>query len=93
MPPWIVLRFKAYLKLLDWTGRQIRDEKRGSIPAHLQPILDRLQINGKVWVVKVNEFGRTYLRAAGSPKSLTAEAVRQVSNWLQGTKTAASAFS
>ena len=85
-------RLKAYLKLLDWTGRQIRDDKRGSIPSHLQPILDRLQINGDVWVETVKEFGRKFRRAAGSPDSLAAEAARQDSNWLQGTRNAATVF-
>ena len=86
------VRLKAYLKLLDWTGRQIRDDKRGSIPSHLQPILDRLQINGDVWVETVKEFGRKFRRAAGSPESLSAEAARQDSNWLQGTHAAATVF-
>ena len=86
------VRLKAYLKLLDWTGRQIRDDKRGSIPSHLQPIIDRLQINGDVWVETVKEFGRKFRRAAGSPDSLAAEAARQDSNWLQGTRNAATVF-
>ena len=86
------VRLKAYLKLLDWTGRQIRDDKRGSIPSHLQPILDRLQINGDVWVETVQEFGRKFRRAAGSPESLAAEAARQDSHWLQGTRNAATVF-
>ena len=86
------VRLKAYLKLLDWTGGQIRDDKRGSIPSHLQPILDRLQINGDVWVETVQEFGRKFRRAAGSPESLAAEAARQDSHWLQGTRNAATVF-
>jgi hypothetical protein len=35
-----------YLELLDWTGRQLRAGTRGAIPAHLTPILGR--INGFV---------------------------------------------
>ena len=30
-----------YLKLLDWTGRQFRTDKRGVIPAGCTPILNR----------------------------------------------------
>jgi REP element-mobilizing transposase RayT len=40
------MRFADYLELLDWTGRQILHGKRGSIPAELKPILERLQIGG-----------------------------------------------
>jgi hypothetical protein len=38
------------LRLLDWTGRQIRREKRGAIPADLAPILQRLHVAGDMWV-------------------------------------------
>jgi len=31
-----------YLKLLDWTGRQIRIDKTGRIPDECAPILERL---------------------------------------------------
>ena len=30
-----------YLQLLDWTGRQIRSDKRGAMPAHLEPLFER----------------------------------------------------
>ena len=35
-----------YLALLDWTGRQLRRDKRGAIPAELAPIMERLSVNG-----------------------------------------------
>ncbi len=31
-----------YLELLDWTGRQVKEGKRGKIPPHLANILERL---------------------------------------------------
>ena len=42
-----------YLRLLDWTGRQARPDKRGAIPGELAPILSRLQLSvhpGLSWV-------------------------------------------
>jgi len=44
------LRFSDYLELVDWTGRQLREGKRGSISEGLPPILDRLQIDPKRWL-------------------------------------------
>lgn len=36
-----------YLQPLDWTGRQIRREKRGSLPANLETLFERLGISTK----------------------------------------------
>ncbi|VAX09555.1 hypothetical protein MNBD_GAMMA26-343 [hydrothermal vent metagenome] len=38
---------EAAMALMDWTGRAIRDGKRGAIPAHLASILVRLGIEEK----------------------------------------------
>ena len=35
---------------MDWTGRIIREDKRGSIPAEMPPILARLAIEPKYWI-------------------------------------------
>ena len=48
---------EQYLSLLDWTGRQVRQDKRGSIPADLAPILERLQIVEEQWFETVLNFG------------------------------------
>ena len=45
-----------YLQLLDWTGRQIRSGKRGAIPKHLAPILERLDMSPDFWVDYVRQF-------------------------------------
>jgi hypothetical protein len=34
-----------YFWLVDWTGRAIHDDKRGSIPIELSPIIERLKLN------------------------------------------------
>ncbi|MFW5882647.1 MAG: hypothetical protein ACOCVS_03340, partial [Planctomycetota bacterium] len=39
------LRLDDYLELVDQTGRIIASGKRGAIPPHLAPILQRLQID------------------------------------------------
>jgi hypothetical protein len=31
-----------YFEVTDWVGRQLRHDKRGAIPAHLDPILERI---------------------------------------------------
>ena len=72
------MNLRQYLKLLDWTGRQLRPDKRGAIPADVAPILDRLQLSSETWVDLIENFGRWFRRAAGRAESLAREAVRRV---------------
>ena len=71
-----------YLELLDWTGRQLRAEKVGSIPVHLAPILQRIGLDALGWCDVVRKFGRIFKRAAGTPESLAGEASRRGQGWL-----------
>lgn len=73
-----------YLQLLDWTGRAIRTDRRGSIPADLAPILTRIGVDGEHWFEAVTRFGKLFKRAAGSAEHLAAEAGRRGVRWLQG---------
>jgi hypothetical protein len=66
-----------YLELLDWTGRQLHADKRGVIPSHLLPILDRLGIDSTSWCDLVKNFGKLFKRAAGRLDSLASEAARR----------------
>ncbi len=56
--------------LLDWTGRELRADKRGAIPEHLAPIVERLGLNQSNWVETVRGFGRLFKQAAGRSSSL-----------------------
>ena len=61
-----------YLKLLDWTGRQFRTDKRGSIPAACAPILDRLDCSEESWFDPVKNFRKRFRNEAGSLLSVRA---------------------
>jgi len=47
---------KDYLALVGWTGRILREDKRGSISADLLPILARLAIEPKHWLFLATQF-------------------------------------
>jgi REP element-mobilizing transposase RayT len=83
---------RQYLELLDWTGRQVRRDKRGAIPADVAPLFDRLQLSRETWVETVQHFGRWFRRAAGRPSSLAAEAARRSRRWLAGISHSREAF-
>ena len=52
----ILFSFKEYLALLDWTGRIIRDDKRGCIDNTAPSILDRLEITTDQWRMNTTQF-------------------------------------
>ena len=54
-----------YLKLVDWTGRQIRRDKVGSVPAECAPILERLECSAETWLVFVKNFRKRFRNEAG----------------------------
>jgi len=89
---YLPMTFAEYLSLLDWTGREIRSDKRGSIPAELSPIFERLRINAEVWVEAVRNFGRWFRTAAGRVDSLMHEAKRRGRRYLQGERHSRLAF-
>jgi len=78
--------------LLDWTGREHRADKRGAIPDHLAPILDRLGLNRSNWVEAVRGFGRMFKQAAGGSSSLVGAPARCSRRWFQGRAAARAAF-
>ncbi len=63
-----------YLQLLDWTGGQIRSDKRGAMQAHLQPLFERLGISTELWVDCVLNFRKWFRLSVGRPKSMEAAA-------------------
>jgi hypothetical protein len=78
--------------LLDWTGREIRADKRGAIPDQLAPLLDRLGLDRSNWVNTVRDFGRMFKQAAGRVSSLARAAPRCSRRWFQGKGAAQAAF-
>ena len=52
----ILFNFKDYLALVDWTGRIIRNDKRGQVDSALPPILNRLHINADQWRINATQF-------------------------------------
>jgi hypothetical protein len=59
-----------YFALLDWSGKQLRGGKRGSIPAELAPILDRLDLEVDHWLQGIQSFGEWFSDFAGRRATL-----------------------
>ena len=57
---------KDYLELTDWTGRLIREGKRGSIDVTLPPILERLSLDKEAWKTLTTQFEQAFKQWVGS---------------------------
>jgi len=83
-----------YSTLLDWTGRQKRSDKRGKIPDDLQPILERIGIEGSMWCDLVWDFSKYFGKcyAAGKPVNLQKEAKNRNIAWSRGQRSCRACF-
>ena len=71
-----------YLELLDWTGRQLRVGKRGAIPQHIVPILQKIGIRSERWFDLASKFTKLFRKACGSKISLSIEANQRNQSWM-----------
>ena len=78
--------------LLDWTGRELRADKRGAIPNHLAPIMDRLGLNRSNWVETVPRIRSTLQAGGGATELLVDAAARRSRRWFQGKAAARTDF-
>jgi REP element-mobilizing transposase RayT len=72
MPKGLPFRLDDYLELVDWTGRILRDDKRGAISAHLPPILERLHIDPNYWLHMTQHFESRFKGLVGAAYKLKA---------------------
>jgi len=73
-----------YFNLIDWTGRAVREDKKGAIPEYIQPLLSKLNINEQEWLHGVTDFGQRFGCAVGTQSALKDYGARLEKNWLQG---------
>lgn len=73
-----------YLELVDWTGRAIRSDKRGAIPADLPPLLARLRVEPAQWLKATTGMERHFFRAVGPVHALEQLCKNLKRRWLHG---------
>ncbi len=76
---------KDYLELVDWSGRAIRNDRRGAISSTLPPILKRLKLDPEHYLQHVRKGGRGYhIAAMGRVDRLREAAERLGRRFLKG---------
>ena len=73
-----------YLELVDWTGRIMRDDKRGTISSETPVLLGVLGLDHGTWCMLANDFGKTYHGAVGSLEELALFAENTGKHWIAG---------
>ena len=66
MPDGIPMRLTDYLDLVDWTGRQIKENKRGAISGSEPAIMDRLGIDAGHWLYITQNFESEFKDIVGA---------------------------
>ena len=78
------IRQTDYFALVDWTGRAVRSDKRGAIPATVKPILQKLGAKDENWVKNTQYFGNRFGRVLGPIEQIRAYASKVNQKWLAG---------
>jgi REP element-mobilizing transposase RayT len=72
MPKGLPFRLADYLELVDWTGRALREDKRGAIAGNTPPILERLQVDPRYWLFMAQHFESRFKGLVGTAYTLKA---------------------
>lgn len=83
---------RDYLELVDWSGRAIREGKKGHIPSRLPPILSRLRVEPACWLSHMARCGPRFYHAIGRPDRLRDMAATVGRAWLCGLAASAQMF-
>ena len=65
MPTGLPFHLKDYIQLVEVTGKVIRSDKRGHIDQQLPPILERLNITSKDWLILSTQFEARFKSLVG----------------------------
>lgn len=80
----LALTFDEYLRVVDSTGRAVCEDKRGTIPEEVAPILERLDIELNGWLDAMTDAKRLFGTVVGSARNRAAEAARRGTRWVVG---------
>jgi hypothetical protein len=83
-PAGLPFRLNDYLELVDWSGRILREDKKGAISEELPAILQRLQLDVRNWCYLTRNFEHPFKHLVGTAHHVrrVCEAIGQ--RWAQG---------
>ena len=93
MPEGLPFRLPDYLELVDWSGRLLREDKKGVIPEHLPLILQRLNIDARHWLYLNRHFEKPFKNLVGAAFHVRKACDELGKNWAQGIRQCEQIFS
>ncbi|MCX2842379.1 transposase [Microbulbifer thermotolerans] len=84
MPIGLPFQLQGYLELLDWSGRCLREDKRGAIDEQLPPILERLQIDARYWLYLNRNFESRFKSLVGAAHLVRSACEQLGKRWSHG---------
>ncbi|NHZ69691.1 MAG: transposase, partial [Thermotogales bacterium] len=81
-----------YLELIDWTGRAVREDKRGAISAEIPKILERINIDPGQWQQLMQPKGKLFSSAIGRIDTMRLYAQSIGQSWCQGMRASQALF-
>jgi REP element-mobilizing transposase RayT len=84
---------KDYLRLVDWTGRAVRSDKRGFIADEKPSIIQRLNIDPDAWQLAMQPNANVFGRALGRLNHLRLHASTLGQSWVRGLRHAERIYS
>ncbi|WP_160060989.1 transposase [Psychromonas sp. L1A2] len=80
--PGIPFSLLDYIELVDWSGRIIREDKRGAISNQRPRLLSMLGLDDDTWLSLASSFGKDYHGAVGSLEALATYASNTGKRWI-----------
>jgi REP element-mobilizing transposase RayT len=84
MPQGLPFQLNDYLELVDWSGRILRDDKKGAIPDHLPDILQRLDMDAKQFTYLAQNFEHPFKNLVGAAHHVRKACESIGLNWVHG---------
>jgi len=81
-PQGIPFSLLDYIELVDWSGRIIREDKRGAISSQRPRLLSTLGLDDDTWLSLASSFGKDYHGAVGSLEALAAYSSNTGKRWI-----------
>ncbi|MCX2783664.1 hypothetical protein OQJ46_11775 [Microbulbifer thermotolerans] len=84
MPVGLPFQLQDYLEMVDWSGRCLREDKRGAINEQLRPIPERLQIDPRHWLYLNRNFESRFKSLVGTAHSVRSAYEQLGKRWAHG---------